>query len=356
MLPVLAEHLTTARSVLSSAVFDYYDSGAGDELTRHEASAAWGGYRLRPWPLRDVGVVDTSVELLGHRFASPIAVAPSAFHQLASAGAERASGAGAADAGSLFVLSTRSSVPVPEFGAEMARRSAPWWFQVYVMRHREVTLRIVESAVAAGATALVLTGDTPEVGRKNRVSGVRIAMPDDEYLINIRPHLPASLAADATAARAAAAQDPTITLETIDWLARESGLPVFVKGVLRGDAAQECVDAGAAGIIVSNHAGRQLDRAVPSAVALPEVAAAVGHRVPVLVDGGITSGLDVLVALALGARAVMVGRPVLWALAAGGDSGVTASLQALTDDLRHCLALAGVPRADAVPADLVRRA
>lgn len=356
MLTVLADHLAKARAVLPPEVFDYYASGAGAELTRDEAAAAWGRYRLRPWPLRDVAAVDTGVELFGQRFATPVVVAPSAFHQLAADGAEPASGAGAAAAGSLFVLSTRSSVPVAEFGAHMNGLAAPWWFQVYVMQQREVTLRIVEAAAAAGARALVLTGDTPYVGRKRRVAGVRIAMPDDEYLVNVRPYLPADIRSDNVAARAAAAQDPTITLETIDWLHRTTGLPVLVKGVLRGDAAQECVDAGAAGIIVSNHAGRQLDRAIPSALALPEVAAAVGGQVPVLVDGGITSGLDVLVALALGARAVLVGRPVLWGLAAEGTAGVAAALDALTDDLRHSLALAGLTRADAVPPDLVVRA
>ncbi|WP_240757505.1 alpha-hydroxy acid oxidase [Nakamurella flava] len=356
MLPVLAEHLATARSVLSSAVFEYYDSGAGAELTRHEAAQAWDSFRLRPWPLRDVGQVDTSVDLFGHRYATPIAVAPSAFHQLASVDAEPATGSGAAAARALFVLSTRSSVPVAAFGAHMGALDAPWWFQVYVMQRRDVTMRIVEAAVDAGARALVLTGDTPYVGRKRKVAGVRISMPDDEYLVNVRPYLPADIRSDNVAARAAAAQDPSITLETIDWLTRATGLPVLVKGVLRGDAAQDCVQAGAAGIVVSNHAGRQLDRAVPSALALAEVVAAVGDQVPVLVDGGITSGLDVLVALALGARAVMIGRPALWALAADGATGVTAALDALTDDLRHSLALAGLTRADAVPPDLVVRA
>lgn len=356
MLTVLADHLAKARAVLPPEVFDYYASGAGAEVTRDEAADAWNRFRLRPWPLCDVGTVDTSVELLGRRLATPVVVAPSAFHQLASDGAEPASGTGAAAAGSLFVLSTRSSVPVADFGAHMRELATPWWFQVYVMRDREVTLRIVEAAAAAGAEALMLTGDTPYVGRKRRVAGVRIAMPDDEYLVNVRPYLPAGVRTDNVAARAAAAQDPTITLETIDWLSRATGLPVLVKGVLRGDAAQDCVDAGAAGVVVSNHAGRQLDRAVPSALALGEVCAAVADQVPVLVDGGITSGLDVLVALALGARAIMVGRPVLWGLAAEGAEGVTAALEALTDDLRHNLALAGLTRADAVPPDLVVRA
>jgi 4-hydroxymandelate oxidase len=196
----------------------------------------------------------------------------------------------------------------------------------------------------------VLTGDTPYVGAKRRVRGVRIPMPDDEYLVNIRHHLPPGVDG-----RWVAAQDPSIGLEMIDWLKQMSGLPVLVKGVLRGAAAVACLDAGADGIIVSNHGGRQLDRAVPSALALEEVVAAVNGRAPVLVDGGVQSGLDVLIAFALGAAAVFVGRPVLWALASDGADGVISALDALTADLRHVLALAGVTELSGLDKDLVVR-
>ena len=194
----------------------------------------------------------------------------------------------------------------------------------------------------------MLTGDTPVLGRKRRVQGLRIAVPDDQFLVNVRPYLRAG--ADG---RDAAAQDPSITLGTIEWLGARSGLPVLVKGVLRGDAADDCIAAGATGVIVSNHGGRQLDRAIPSALALAEVVKAVGGRVPVLADGGIRSGVDAMVALALGASAVLVGRPVLWALAAGGSDGVCDAVEALTDDLRHTLALAGCPDLASVTPDLV---
>lgn len=347
VLTQLEEHLELARQSLPAEVFDYYSAGAGDELTRDECEQAWSTFRLRPWPLRDVRTVDTRTTLLGADLSTPVAVAPSAFHRLAHPDGELASIAGTAAAGSLFVLSTRSSQRIPQVAAQA---EAPWWFQVYVMQDRDVTARLVEEAVASGARALVLTADTPFVGRKRRVSGVRIAMPDDHFLINVAHHL-----GPGVDGRAAAAQDPSIGLETIGWLRRLSGLPVVVKGVLRGDAARECVAAGADAVIVSNHGGRQLDRAVPSALALGDVVAGVGDAVPVLVDGGIRSGADVLVALALGAQAVFLGRPVLWGLAAHGGEGVRSAIDAVTEDLRHVMALAGVADLSAIRPDLVMR-
>lgn len=345
VLNVLADQLEIARANLSAEVFDYYAAGAGDETTLNEAAHAWQTMRLRPQVLRDVAQIDLSNNLLGTDLATPVAVAPTAFHQFAHPEAERASMAGAAAAGALFVLSTRASMRIADLGAQAA---GPWWFQVYVMRDRDVTARVVETAVRVGARALVLTGDTPYVGRKRKVGQVRIPMPDDQFLVNVADHLP-----EGANGVVSAAQDPTIGLEIIEWLRRLSGLPVLVKGVLRGDAAAECLDAGAAGVIVSNHGGRQLDRAVPSALALAEVVDAVDGRAPVLVDGGIRSGIDVLLALALGASAVLLGRPVLWALAAGGAAGVRDALTAVGDDLAHQMALAGAPNLAAIDRRLV---
>lgn len=182
----------------------------------------------------------------------------------------------------------------------------------------------------------MLTGGTPLVGMKHSVGAERLALPDDHFLVNLARHL-----GDTADPREAAAQDPSVTLDAIGWLAATSGLPVVVKGVLRADDAVACLDAGASGVVVSNRGGRQLDRAVPSAVALPSVAAAVDGRGVVLVDGGIRSGADVLTAMALGADAVLLGRPVLWALADGGQDGVQGLLPAVHDDLSHVAALAG---------------
>lgn len=347
MLTLLAEQVEKARSVLDAEVYDYYSAGAGDQVTLAESASAWSDFRIRPYPLRDVANVDTTGSALDAPVATPIGIAPSAFQRLAHPEAERATAAAAAEAGALFVLSTRASLPIAEIAASA---EGPWWFQVYVMRDRDLTKRVVSQAVDLGARALVLTGDTPYVGRKRQVRGTRIPMPDDHYLVNIAPHLRPGVDGGA-----AAAQDPSIGLETIDWLRSEFGLPVLVKGVLRGDAADECLRAGAAGVVVSNHGGRQLDRSVPSAHALAGVVDAVAGRAPVYVDGGLTCGLDVLIALALGATGVFVGRPALWALAAGGRPAVVEALTALTDDLSHVMALAGVSSLDQIDRNLLYR-
>lgn len=332
-LTTLSDHESEAARVLPAAVYDAFASGAGDELTLHEARSAWARYRLRPRVLRDVGAIDLGTELLGARVASPIGIAPAGYMGLAHEDGEPAVARGAAAAGSLYVMSARASHSIEDVAEQTG---APWWFQVYAMRDRDLTLRVAERAAAAGARALVLTGDTPYVGIKRRIGANRAAVPDDQFLVNIRPHL-----GDVADARQRAEQDPTVTLELVGRLAEATGLPVLVKGVLRGDEAVSCLDAGAAGVIVSNHGGRQLDRAVPAALALPEVVAAVDGRGPVLVDGGVRSGLDALVALAAGASAVLVGRPVVWGLAVGGEQGVVDTLGALRDDLAHSMALAG---------------
>jgi 4-hydroxymandelate oxidase len=345
--PLLARHEQVARDRLDSAVYDYYAAGSGDEVTASEAEAAWRAFRLRPQVLRDVSSVDLAVELAGTPAASPFVVAPMAFQALAHPDGECAMVAGAGGAGALSVLSTRSSRRIEDV-AEAA--TGPWWFQAYGMRDRSLTHALVTRAAAAGASAIVLTVDTPYVGRKGRVTGTRIAVPDDEFLINLAQHRVPGLLI-----REAAEQDPSMTPAVIDEIAEVSGLPVLVKGVLRGDEASRCLDAGAAGVIVSNHGGRQLDRALPSALALADVLAGVAGRAPVLVDGGIRSGLDALVALALGADAVLVGRPLLWALVADGPVGVTAALDGLAEDLRHVLALAGAARiGDLDPSMVVR--
>lgn len=345
MIPLLGEHERTAQRTLPAAVHAYYATGSGDEVAASEAEAAWRRYRFRPRVLRDVTRVDLRCTLLGSALAMPIGIAPTAFHRLANEQAEVATIGAAGTAGALMVVSTRASLPLE---AIASAATAPWWFQVYVMRDRELTLALVLRAVAGGAAALVLTADTPFVGVKAQVDGVRLALPDDDFLINLSRHL-----GEGFDHAWATAQDPAVTFDDVAWLAAASGLPVVVKGVLRGDDAVRCLDAGAAAVIVSNHGGRQLSRALPTALALVEVVDAVAGRAPVLVDGGIRSGSDVLAALALGADAAFVGRPVLWALTADGRPGVERCLVALRDDLAHCMALAGAADLGALDADLV---
>ncbi|MFH9015463.1 alpha-hydroxy acid oxidase [Streptomyces sp. NPDC017943] len=328
-----------AKAVLPAAAYDFYAAGSDEEISAHEAAAAWRGRRFLPRVLRDVSSVDTSVELLGTRLTAPVLAGPTAFHRMAHDEGETATAAGVAAAGSLLVLSSRATRH-PE---EVAAAAGPWWFQVYWLRDAEVTRSQVDRAVAAGARALVLTVDAPYVPPR-ATSGLPLPLPEDDPLcraVGVGTRLPGW------------EQDPSLGLDAIGRLHRMSGLPVLVKGVLRADDAKACVAAGAAGVIVSNHGGRQLDRAASTADALPAVAAAVGAEVPVLVDGGVRTGTDVLMALALGARAVLLGRPVVWALALGGAAGVTALLDSYRTQLSTAMALAGCARPADIDADLL---
>jgi 4-hydroxymandelate oxidase len=328
-----AELQRRARKLLPRHVYDYYAGGSGRERTLRANEKAWRTVWVAPRVLRDVSAVDTTTRLLGTEFATPLCVAPTGFHGLAHRDGELATAAGAAAAGALFVLSTRSSRRIEEVGDVVAAAGGTWWFQVYLMRDRELTAGLVRRAVAAGAAALVLTADTPVVGRKRRDSAEVVS--DQDFLVNLGP------LGDVSAATQAA----DVTFADIGWLSEESGgrLPVVVKGVLRADDASACRAHGAAAVIVSNHGGRQLDGALPSAAALPDVASALPSAAgcEVYADGGIRSGEDALAALGLGARAVFLGRPPLWALACGGADGVRALLAGLTDGLGHAMALAG---------------
>jgi 4-hydroxymandelate oxidase len=328
-----AELQRRARELLPRHVYDYYAGGSGRERTLRANENAWREVWIAPRVLRDVSAVDTTTRLLGTEFATPLCVAPTGFHGLAHPDGELATAAGAAAAGALFVLSTRSSRLIEEVGGVVAAAGGAWWFQVYLMRDRELTAGLVRRAVAAGAAALVLTADTPVVGRKRRNSADVVSYRD--FLVNLGP------LGDVTAATQAA----DVTFADIGWLSEASGgrLPVVVKGVLRGDDASACRANGAAAVIVSNHGGRQLDGALPSAAALPDVAGALSDTsaCEVYADGGIRSGEDALAALGLGARAVFLGRPPLWALACGGADGVRSLMDGLTDGLSHAMALAG---------------
>ncbi|MEV7420629.1 alpha-hydroxy acid oxidase [Streptomyces sp. NPDC089919] len=328
-----------ARAVLPQAAYEFYAAGSDEEISAGEAAAAWRSRRLLPRVLRDVSSVDTGVELLGTRLATPVLAGPTAFHRMAHDEGETATAKGVAAAGSLLVLSSRATRHPEDVGAV----AGPWWYQVYWLRDAEITRRQVERAVAAGARALVLTVDAPYVPPR-ATSGLPLPLPEDDELcrsVGVGTRLPGW------------EQDPSLGPEAIERLHRMSGLPVLVKGVLRADDAAACVAAGAAGVIVSNHGGRQLDRAVSTADALPAVVAAVGAEVPVLVDGGIRTGTDVLIALALGARAVLLGRPVLWSLALGGAAGVTGLLEAYRTQLETAMSLAGCARLADVTGDLV---
>lgn len=330
-----------ARARLPEPVHRYFRQGAGRGRTAAEAEAAWDALRFRPRVLRDVTAVSTATSVLGHQLRTPVCVAPSTLQRQADDEGEVATMRGAVAAGTLTCVSSNTGVPFTRLDPD-----APWWVQAYVLADRGLTKDLLDAARSAGASAVVLTADTPVVGRKDDTGPTvwQVIPPE---------HLGANLGlADLPEERLAKAKD--LTPDAIEWLAGATGLPVVVKGVLRADDARTTVAAGACAVWVSNHGGRQLDGAVPTAVALPEVAEAVaGTGVEVYVDGGIRRGEHVLAALALGARAVFVGRPVLWALATDGADGVRRLVADLTDELAHALTLAGATSPDDVAGDLV---
>lgn len=355
--PVLSTLTTTqyrrALEVLSPIVAGYYAGGSGAEVTLAESEDAWRTHRFRPHVLRDVAEVDTTLHLLGSTLTAPVLAGPAAYQVLAHPEGEVATARGVGAAGGVQVVSSRCSTRLEDVAAAVTGAGGDWWFQCYVFRDRAITVDLVQRAAAAGARAVVLTGDTPVVGTKLRQGTEFLPLTDAITGVNIDVPIVEDLLPGGLDLSESLREDPSVTLAEIDWLAGLSGLPVLVKGVLRGDDARESVAAGAAGIIVSTHGGRQLDRAVASARALPEVVAAVPPDVPVLVDGGIRTAADVLVALALGARAVLVARPVLWALAADGAAGVAALLEGFRHDLVEVLQLAGCRDLSEVTRDLL---
>jgi len=334
--PDAAELRRRARTLLTRDVYNYYAGGSGRERTLRASEKAWRQVWIAPRVLREVSAVNPAAKLLGAQFATPLCVAPTAFHGLAHPDGELATAAGTAQAGALFVLSTRSTRRIEDVAGVIAAEGGTWWFQVYLMRDRDLSAGLVRRAAAAGAAALVLTADTPTVGRKRRQAD-RELISDRDFLANLGP----------LDDRSAAAQAADLTFADIAWLSATSGgLPVVVKGVLAADDATACRAHGAAAVIVSNHGGRQLDGALPAAFALPDVAGALSRPeggCEVYADGGIRTGEDALAAVALGAGAVFLGRPVLWALACGGADGVRSLLTGLTDDLAVAMALAGAP-------------
>jgi isopentenyl diphosphate isomerase/L-lactate dehydrogenase-like FMN-dependent dehydrogenase len=330
----------------------YFNGGAWDEVTLRENINVWRRWRLRPRMLVDVGEVSTATELFGTAISMPVVIAPVAFQRMAHPEGEEGMARAAAAAGTLMCLSTIATArPSDVAGAAPDGRR---WFQLYCFRDRAVTQALMDEAVEAGYEAIVLTVDLPRPGWRERDLRTGFVVPSEITV----PSVAAALGADVPIgpAEVFALIDPTLTWADLEELVASCDLPVLVKGVLTAEDALLSLEHGASGVIVSNHGGRQLDGVSPSAEALPAIVDAVGERTTVLVDGGVRRGTDVLVALALGADAVMVGRPALWGLAAEGEAGARRVLEILRTELEFALALAGCPTPAAVTPDHVGRA
>jgi 4-hydroxymandelate oxidase len=344
-----------ARELLPQKSYDYYASGANDEITLRENRAAYERITLLPRMLVDVSVREMGTIVLGEPVSMPILIAPTGLQGLAHPEGELATTRAASAAKTLTTLATLSTTSIEDV---MAVATGPVWFQLYVFRDRAISASLAQRAEAAGCKAVVLTVDVPVLGRRERDVRNRFTLPDHVSLKNLLPagcqELPKNVTGSGLAAYVASLFDAALTWKDIEWLAGVTKLPVLVKGILRADDALRAVNHGASGIIVSNHGARQLDTTPATISILPEIVDAVAGAVEIYVDGGIRRGTDVLKAIAYGARAVLVGRPILWGLAVGGKAGVRYVLEMLRQEFDLAMALSGCPKLTAITRDLVR--
>jgi 4-hydroxymandelate oxidase len=349
----LADLEALATAVLPPDVRDFIAGGSDDERAVAANLAALRSVRVVPRVMRDVSGRTSATTLLGSAVALPLAVAPVAYQSLVHPDGEPATARAAAAAGVPFVVPMLSSVPIEA----IADSGADLWLQLYWLRDRAVTADLIARAVQAGCRAVILTVDVPVMGRRRRDLSNGFTLPPAVRAV----HLPGadeitqrrSAGGSAVAVHAAAAFDPTLTWDDLEWIRARTALPLVLKGVLHPDDARRAADLGVEALVVSNHGGRQLSAAVAGATVLPEVRAAVGDRCTLLLDGGVRGGADILTALALGADGVLVGRPAMWGLAAGGQDGVSAVLRILGEELDTAMALAGC--ATVAEAGLLRR-
>lgn len=343
-----------AESRLRREVFDYYVGGAQDEVTLRENRAAYDRIAVYYRVLADVGQRSSETTVLGERVSMPVMVAPTAFHRMAHAEGELATARATGDAGTIMLVSTLSNTSIEDIAAAA---TGPLWFQLYIYKDRAATSDLVTRVEKAGARALVLTVDAPVLGPRERDVRNRFTLPDDLSVKNLLGAGQGTVASGPTGSGlhtyVSTFIDPAISWRDVEWLRGLTKLPIILKGVVRADDARRAVEAGVQGVIVSNHGGRQLDTAPATIDALPYVADAVGGRAEVYVDGGVRRGTDVVKALARGARAVMLGRPVLWGLAVDGEPGVARVLEIIRNEFDTALALCGCPTVADITADLL---
>jgi isopentenyl diphosphate isomerase/L-lactate dehydrogenase-like FMN-dependent dehydrogenase len=326
-----------AQACTEPSAWNYYQSGSGDEVTLRANRAAFDRIGLRPRVLVDVKTCDMRATVLGTSISMPILIAPTAFHCLVHPEGECATAQAAGKAGTLMVASTSSTRSLEDIARAT---NGPLWFQLY-FHDRESSEELIHRATAAGYCALVVTVDSPRWGRKERTMRSSFRLPPHLHKANFTDKYPAEV-------------DASLTWESLAWLRSLTSLPIILKGILTAEDTVLALKHGVEGIIVSNHGGRQLDGVSASIEALPEVVAAVNGHCEIYLDGGIRRGTDILKALALGARAVLVGRPILWGLAAHGIEGVCRVLELLRSELELAMALAGCPTLASIDPTLVK--
>ena len=334
--PSLDEFEALAKRRLSSMAYDFVAGGVGNEVTRRSNTHAWDAIRLRPRVLTDVSSIDTRVKLLGSEMPRPLLLAPTAYHRLCHPDGELATVQGAARSETTMVVSSFANTRVEDIAAAAP---ASLWYQLYVPRDRGFAKAMVERAEAAGCRALCLTVDMPARGYRDRDIRNAFALPSGLDRPNYRGLETATTVPLADVYHVT--QDPTFIWRDLDWLRATAKVPIVAKGIMTPEDADLAVKAGVAAVIVSNHGGRSLDTLPATADVLQDIADHVGGRVPLLVDGGIRRGTDIVKALALGATAVLIGRPYLYALATAGAAGIERVVAILTLELKMAMALLG---------------
>jgi 4-hydroxymandelate oxidase len=349
----LSDFETAARQKLPGMAYDYYSSGANDEITLRENMAAYDRLSLLYRVLVDVSSRKLETTVLGEKISMPVMIAPTAFQCMSDPEGEVATARAAAKANTLMVLSTLATSSMEDVAAAQCNR----WFQLYVFKDRGITRELVKRAEAAGYKAIVVTVDLPLSGKRLRDIRNRFKLPEGLMMKNLFPagleDLPECVQESGLTSYVAEQFDPSLSWKDLEWFRSTTELPVLVKGIVRADDAKLAVEHGVRGIVVSNHGGRQLDTAPATINALPAIAEAVGDEVEIFVDGGIRRGTDVIKAIALGARAVLIGRPILWGLAAAGEQGVSSVLEIIRAELDLAMALCGCASIEDITSDLV---
>lgn len=343
-----------AQEIITQMAFDYYASGANDEISLRENRQAYDRIVIYPRVLQDVSQRRLSTTVLGQEISFPVMIAPTAFQKMAHPDGELATVRAAGSAGTIMILSTLATASIEEVAAAS---SGNVWFQLYVYSDRGITESLVRRAEAAGCKALVFTVDSPLLGKRERDVRNGFHLPEGLAVKNLVSEdldlLPKGNGGSGLAEYIASLYDQSLNWKHVDWLRSITKLPVLIKGILRPDDAELAIAHGASGIIVSNHGGRQLDT-VPSTISvLPKIVDKVNGRAEVYVDGGIRRGTDVLKALAYGARAVMIGRPIIWGLSCAGQEGVEQVLGLLRDELDCAMALSGAASVGALDRGLL---
>lgn len=331
----ISDYRYLAQQKISKEIFDFIDGGSCDEITKKNNRNAFDKVDIRPFCLRDVTKIDSSVELIGYPIPTPLLIAPTAFHQLVDSAGELSTAKAAKCCGIPMVVSSMSNKSLEEIATQSQHEQL--WFQVYIFKDRAVTEDLVRRAERAGYKAIVLTVGVPFSGKRERDMQNLFSLPKQLTTGNFKSNVNAEAIYDFTAAQL----DPSITWRDVEWLKAITPLPLILKGILNPFDANEACQLNVDGIIVSNHGGRQLDTAEATLLALPDISKAVGGRTMILLDGGIERGTDIFKAIAWGADAVLLGRPILWALAVDGVQGVSTMLTMLINELAMAMKLAG---------------